>query len=317
MAQPTKAAGPANRILVHTAARLHYLGGLSQVAVAREMRISTATVSRLLARARREGIVRIEVPDLDATDTVDATLAAALGLRHVRIADSGHAPALAAAVGALLRDADLPRRPVVAIGWGRAVEGVVANGLPAMPGAVVVPTTGGMNQTGAHFQINEFVRTAAERMQAEAQLLYAPARPGADLRAELIRDPQISAIVALWDRVDVAVMGIGAYADGPSETDLGFPADVAARVTGDIVRQYFDRDGAPAAWPGQDSQMGIGRAQLARIPLSIGICAGPEKVAPIIGAARSGMINALVTDARTSQAVLASVARGSSVEGPV
>ena len=44
--------------------------------------------------------------------------------------------------------------------------------------------------------------------------------------------------------------------------------------------------------------------QLRRIPLTIGVAIGEEKAAAIIGAARAGLISALVTDARTAEAIL-------------
>ena len=45
-------------------------------------------------------------------------------------------------------------------------------------------------------------------------------------------------------------------------------------------------------------------AQLRAIPLVIGVAAGPEKATAIIGAARARLINALVTDTKTAQAIL-------------
>ena len=44
--------------------------------------------------------------------------------------------------------------------------------------------------------------------------------------------------------------------------------------------------------------------QLRKTPLTIGVAATPEKAAGIIGAVRSGMINSLVTDVNTAQAIL-------------
>ena len=44
--------------------------------------------------------------------------------------------------------------------------------------------------------------------------------------------------------------------------------------------------------------------QLRRTPLTIGVAATPEKAAGIIGAVRCGMINSLVTDINTAQAIL-------------
>ena len=50
--------------MLHTVAKLHYVSELSQVQIAKQLGLSTATISRLLQRARAEGIVRIEVREL-------------------------------------------------------------------------------------------------------------------------------------------------------------------------------------------------------------------------------------------------------------
>lgn len=297
--------------LLHTAARLHYLDGLSQLEVARRMEISTASVSRLLAQARQEGIVRIEVSDPAGTDETGDAVAAALGLGagRVRVMGSDLMAVLASQVGAMIQEAALPRAAVIAIGWGRAVQGVVAAGLPAVPGSIVVPTTGGMSETASHFQINEFVRTAAEQVGGTAWLLHAPDRPAPELRAHLVRDPGIARIMDAWDRVDVAILGIGNFPDTANEGSLGFSQKARKRVAGDVVRNYFDADGALLPWPEQDNLMGITPAQLRRIPLSIGVAVGADKIRAIIGAARSGMIKALVTDAVTARGILDHLAR--------
>jgi DNA-binding transcriptional regulator LsrR (DeoR family) len=67
--------------MLHTVAKLHYESDMSQVQIAKQLGLSTATISRLLQRARAEGIVRIEVRDIFAPDALGAQLAARLGLR--------------------------------------------------------------------------------------------------------------------------------------------------------------------------------------------------------------------------------------------
>lgn len=300
MSRTPKATGLMNRTLVHRAAKLHYIEGLPQIEVAHRMEISTATVSRLLTRARDEGIVRFEVPPLEAIGGEDERLAQALGLRFVRSVDAGHPPALSLAVSTLIEEAALPQKPVIALGWGRAIQNIVKHGLPALPNATVIPATGGVNQSQAHFQINEFARTAAEQMGGTPRMLYAPARPSPDLYAQLIRTAEIAEVAELWERVDLTVTGVGNFPDTSAERALGFTEMQKAQVAGDIVRQYFDEAGAAIEWPNQTYQMGMNRAQLSRVPLAIGVCFGSEKVSALIGAARSGMINALVTDTRTA-----------------
>ncbi len=296
-----------NRSLMHTAAKLHYLEGLSQLEISRRMQVSTATVSRLLSHAREEGIVRIQVADLDEADEIGGRLCGNLGLREVRVQESGNVAGLASQVGALLQEAGLREGSIVAVGWGRAVQSVIAAGLPRIPGAFVVPTTGGMHETASHFQINEFVRSAAEQMQGEPRFLYAPSLASAELRSVLTRDPDTADILRLWRRVDAAIVGIGDFQTAESHRAIDFEAKDSRRVVGDVVRHYFDADGCEVRWRGHENLMAIGREQLRRIPLSIGVATGREKARAIRSAARSGMVNALVTDARTARLLLEGV----------
>ena len=74
--------------MLHMVAKLHYLSDMSQVQIAKQLGLSTATISRLLHRARAEGIVRIEVRDLIAPDAMEQMLAERLGLRQVSIVEA-------------------------------------------------------------------------------------------------------------------------------------------------------------------------------------------------------------------------------------
>jgi DNA-binding transcriptional regulator LsrR (DeoR family) len=96
--------------MVHMVAKLHYESELSQVDIARRLGVSTATISRLLQRARTEGIVRIEVLDVVTPEDITSQLVGALGLKKAAVIEapvSGALPALAAPLGGLLRELDL------------------------------------------------------------------------------------------------------------------------------------------------------------------------------------------------------------------
>ena len=51
--------------------------------------------------------------------------------------------------------------------------------------------------------------------------------------------------------------------------------------------------------------LAVTRAQLAATPLVIAVAGGVQKARGIVGAARAGLVNALATDERTGEAVLA------------
>ncbi|MEO1153321.1 MAG: sugar-binding domain-containing protein [Pseudomonadota bacterium] len=292
-----------NRTLMHTAARMYYIDGIPQVEVARRMQVSTATVSRLLAGARDEGIVRFQVPDLDEANEMGGALADALGLKSVRVLDSSQPAALATQVSILLQEAGLGNGSVLAIGWGRTVQSVINAGLPVLPDITVIPTMGGTHQTAKHFQINEFVRSAAEQTRGNPCFLFAPSIVSPELRAELMNDAATARVVSLWNSVDAAVLGIGNFQHARTMHDIDLVSGSVELVAGDVARHYFDAGGNVQTWSGCENLMAISPAQLQRVPLSIGVALGKDKVHAIIGAARSGMISALVTDIRTAECV--------------
>jgi DNA-binding transcriptional regulator LsrR (DeoR family) len=294
---------------MHMVAKMHYEADLPQVQIAKQLGLSTATISRLLQRARSEGIVRIEVRDLVVPDLLGAKLERRLGLRRVSVIETpsgGATMALAAPLGMMLKTANIAPGSVLAIGWGRALRSVLEAGLPPMPGVLVVPATGGMQQHQAHFQINEFVRLAADQAGGTAHFIHAPYLPSAATRANFLADHAIRKAVDLWDRIDVAVVGVGLpHARNAPEASLATPVEQhLIGAAGDVIRHYFDVRGNTIDWEGADRLIAVSAEQLKRARLCICVASGEAKAHSIIGAARAGLISALVTDSQTAQVIL-------------
>jgi DNA-binding transcriptional regulator LsrR (DeoR family) len=290
-------------------AKLHYEGDMPQVDIARKLGVSTATVSRLLTRARALGIVKIEVLDLAVPDEVAGELVAALGLKRAAVVatpSAGALPALAAPLGNLLKEENLSKDAVIGIGWGRAVREVIQAGLPRIPDSHAVALTGGLQQSAPHFQINEFVRQAAGQLGGTAHFLHAPYVSSVELRDAFLSDPFVRETTELWDRLDCAIVGVGLpHAINPPEASAATigEKDIGGAV-GDVIRHYVDKDGNLLKWDGEDRMIAASQAQLRNARLSIGVAATVEKAPGIIGAVRSGMINALVTDTETAAAII-------------
>jgi len=300
--------------MLHTVAKMHYVGDLSQVQIAKQLGLSTATISRLLQRARVEGIVRIEVRDVFAPDELGAELARKLGLARVEVVDapvSGALPALAAPLSRMLAAADLRPGNVLMIGWGRTVSAVIEAGLPPMPGILVVPSTGGIQQHAQHFQSNEFSRRAAEATGGVPHFIHAPYLPDAEALDFFLADSSVQESVGLWDRIDAAVVGIGqpyglerpvGGGATPVEPDL-------AEAAGDVVRHYFTRDGQILDWRGEGRMIAVSARQLRATRLVIGLAVGESKAPSILGAARAKLVTALITDTRTVECLLDALAQ--------
>jgi len=168
-----------------------------------------------------------------------------------------------------------------------------------------------MQQQAPHFQINEFVRLAAEEFGGTPHFIHAPYLPSSELREAFLGDTAIRDAVALWDRTDVAIVGVGLpHAINPPEASAATLSEQAlVQAAGDVLRHYFDAEGAIIPWEGESRMIAMAPAQLRAVPLVVGVAAGPEKAKAIIGAARAKLINALVTDTKTAQAIIEALPR--------
>lgn len=310
-----------SRALLYRAAREYYQNDATQAQVAASLGVSRATVSRLLAEAKRRGVVRIEIvspagrTDSDLADR----LAEALHLAAVHLSapvpaadartdpNAALGPVLAPAVGRALVGAGLIVGDVLLVSSGRTVYEVAQHALPALPGAHVVPTIGGIDQPEGWYQTNEITRLIASRIMGRPTYLFAPALPGRQLHASLVDDPAIKGVLEVWPTARCALIGVGA----PPLSRSGIPEFVPKsspgldRAIGDVCSRFFDRDGAPVRFDGDDRLMAVELEQLRRVPVSIAVASGADKAASIVAGARGRYFNQLVTDPDTASAVLA------------
>jgi len=302
---------PFSRALLHTVAKLHYEQDVSQRDIAKQLNLSTATVSRLIKRARDEGIVRIEISDFIEPDALAERLREALGLQRVAIAQSAPEPgtmaALADPVGRLLRETGLGPGTVLGVGWGRTVWEVIKVGLPHFPGTTVVPLSGGIPEAAQQFQTGEIARLAASQIGGNPKFVHAPYLLAEATKRALVADPALRDSFDLWNRVDVALLGIGRPHGGDRSRGNAAitPNDPALdHAAGDVLLRYFDVNGQIVHWDNENSLLAISTEQLLRTPEKIGLAASPSKAVSVLGAARSGIINALATDTRTAMRIL-------------
>ncbi|WP_263311828.1 sugar-binding transcriptional regulator [Brachybacterium atlanticum] len=303
--------------LLHRAASAYYVDGVRQAEVAERLGVSRPTVSKLLAEARRIGMVRFEVLEPPTADLPDlaARLQDVLGVRSVRIAPGNQVQRDYRGIGDLLgeelRSLDLQRGDVLLISSGKttyAVSGMP--GLPELPGVVIAPTVGGQQETDPSFQTNEIVRRFADRTRAEPRFMFAPASPSEQLWESLQADPSFREITDLWARARAVVVGIGEPYQGRAALTSVVPRDETALLpaVGDINLHFYDIDGHPVSYPGSERLVRPPRALLTALPTSIAMAAGERKAPSILAGARAGLYTTLLTDEPTAQAVLALVA---------
>jgi DNA-binding transcriptional regulator LsrR (DeoR family)/ADP-ribosylglycohydrolase len=305
---------------LYLAAQLYYVENWTQDEIAQSLGVSRPTVSRLIAEARRENLVQITVinPSDDLTTLAEA-LKERLGLAGVVVAPGqGDNPVqirkrLGLAAAQFLASA-LQRRDRLGVGWGRTLH-EVAEALETRSGfeLTVVPLIGGLGQIAPSFQVHALARTLAEKLGGVWHALYIPAivEDGA-ARATLLNLRDVAHIVEMWDQLDVAIVGIGDI-DLSQEVRSLFAdyLDTAAlerlkqhQAVGDICMHFYDSAGLPLPHA-LDGVLSIEPQRLQRVPRRIGVAGGRQKVEAILGAARGGLINVLITDESAAHGLLA------------
>ena len=299
--------------LMYSAASLYYLQDATQVEVAEQLGMSRATVSRLLAEARRVGIVRIDVvsPVVGNGTDLGARAAAALGLRYVRVAPymarSSAATALAPALSSALAETHLRPGDTLLVSSGRAVYESAQGPLPNLPGVVVAPTVGGLDEPEAWYQTNEIVRQVAAKVGGTPVFLYAPALPGAELYERLVEDHSTHRVLELWRSAQCALIGVGAPPALRSSFPSFVPAAAVRGAAGDVCTRHYDDGGEPVTYEGTDRLLAIPLEVLRKVPTVIAVAVGVEKVRGIIAGARAGYFTELVTDIPTASALLSAL----------
>jgi DNA-binding transcriptional regulator LsrR (DeoR family) len=293
------------------ASRLYYELGETQNQIAELLGVTRPQVSRLLKRARAEGIVEIRIVDHTAVESPAADLLRQrFGLDQVHLAPTIAGPEdltrrmvgrLAAEV---LRVAVRPGT-TVGIGDGASVLAVAdAIEETVTPVAVtVVPLCGGFWATG---QEREPYRRIAEALGAQVRGLMAPGLvDDAATRTALVAHAGIRAIAELWDRLDVALFGIGGPAWSASLVGDAIERQLeVSEAVGEVLVAPFDIDGRFVCQALRDRVIAFDARNLGRIPAAIGLASGEAKVRPILGALRAGIVRTLVTDVATAEAVV-------------
>jgi DNA-binding transcriptional regulator LsrR (DeoR family) len=304
--------------LATRAAWLYFAGGLTQSEVADRLNIQSTKAHRLIARASRDGMIRVfvEGPVAECV-ALENKLAQRFGLEFCRVAPDlgeGDLPlrALALEAASFLRQI-LERGDdnVIGVGHGRTLAAVVEQ-LPQTPARNVqfVSLLGGLTRK---FAANPFdvIHRLAERTGAEAYLLPVPvfANSVAD-RAVLMKQFGIADVFALARKASLLFVGIGQISRDGFLVSSGMikPEEVVelrrVGACADLLGHFFHEDGRVLDIDLSARATSMSAADLRKHRI-VAVAGGLPKVTALRAVLRSGMLHGLILDEATAQALAA------------
>lgn len=295
--------------LIVKIAQLYYEQEMTQAQIAQTLGIYRTTISRLLKRGRELGIVSIAI-NYDYNDSLwlEQQLKLKFGLKEAVVAPQESEIGL---YGAHLVERLLTPGMIVGFGWGRGVSALVEQLSPSsQPHRLVcVPVVGGpAGKLPSRFHVNTLTYSAASRLKAESHLADSPALlDNATIRNGIMQSQHFKTIAEYWQRLDIALVGIGSPAIRHGANWQAFYGNeqsddlVVRQVAGDICSRFFDSEGQLVHTTMQEKTLAIELVALRKARYAIGIAYGEEKQAALLGALRGKHINSLVTDRATAE----------------
>ncbi|WP_105566506.1 sugar-binding transcriptional regulator [Microbacterium halophytorum] len=300
------------------AAQLYYLQDLTMDAIARELRTSRSSVSRLIAHARRVGLVDIRI---------NSPLAGAQALER-RIRDRFGVTPHVVPVGSGVNEVDRLERVAmtaarliggfvdsnasIGVAWGSTL-GAISRHLPQREthGTTVVQLNGaGNTMTSGVEYASEILQRFAGAFSADVQQFPVPAFFDDPATKEAMwRERSTRRVLGIQDRIDVAIFGLGSpSADVPSRVYVGGYLDRADfrsladdGAVGDVATVFFRADGSWRDIALNARATGPGIDRLRRVPRRVCVVSGLPKVPAVRGALAARVATDLVIDEELAQ----------------
>lgn len=313
----TRAPLDPEKSLAIRAAWLHYVGGLTQAAVAKRLGVASVKAHRLIARAVAEGAVKVTI-DGDIVECVELEnrIATRFGLDYCEVAPDLDEIGLPirtlgmAAANFLRREIERGDAAVIGLGHGRTLAAMVQY-LPRLdaPDLKFVSLLGGLTR---NYSANphDVMHRIAEKTGARAYVMPVPFFANtAEDREVLLAQRGVSEVFAMANGAALKVVGIGTVEVDAQLVSSGMierkeiKAIQSGGGVGELLGHFFDAKG-------HILETALTARTLA-VPFAntgdqiVAIAGGEDKIQAIRAVLSSRRLKGLITDERTARALIA------------
>ena len=281
-------------------AKLYYEYNYTHQQIADLLGWNRVKVTRALAEAKQQGIVRITVLSDDPIFVdEERALCDRYGLDHAWVAPP--------AVGDRASDMQ------IAVGVSETLAAIAGAVKPSemRPSTTFVPLQGTNPGLVTPPTPSNIAAAFAAAYGGRAHALAAPVFTGSTEMLRVLRgDPSVREAFATALSSDVALVGIGGTADRSS---IILRADLTeedaeelrqAGAVGDINARFFDAEGRPVETDRTSLVLCPALSEFRRIPVRVAAAAGISKIDAIRGALKGGLVTSLITDELTARQLL-------------
>lgn len=302
--------------LIFKVVHMYYDENKTQQEIAEKLGISRPSVSRILQKAKEEGIVEIKINYDGSFAKLEDTLEKSYGLKEVIITPYDEGDNLKkylaeAAADFLLRN--INNRYKVGVSWGTTLS-LIPDFLKNAPSMNVtfIPLVGGVGQTRIDLHSNQIAMNLAKCFNGFWQLLHAPALvDSVEVKNSILLDRNIRQVLQNAEKVDIALIGIGSpFAPDSTMLETGYFTRKELEelknegACADLCSHFIDENGNPCC-PGLNERViAIPLEKLKQIPTVVGVAGGKNKEKAILATLKGNYLDVLITDEKTAEELL-------------
>ncbi len=297
---------------------LYYEEGHLQAQIAKELGLSSAKVNRLIKQGRAMGLVEIKIrTPFQPLFNLERRIKNSFEIDDVLVAPtvSDNPDVVLQNVGSAAADVllkNLKDGDTICITGGKGVSAVVEGLNPERKYDIeVVPATGCVQ--GKHYtDVNHVATQLAEKLGGRALQIHAPLfADTAEQKDMLMAMRSVNEVLDRARQATLAIVGVGSILTVDSTYYDLHPMpkgdqDEINRVgaVGELLGHLMDEDGKVCDYDLNSRLVGLNPAELAKVPLTMGVASGVNKVAPICSALRGRHLKTVVIDEATATGVL-------------
>jgi deoxyribonucleoside regulator len=295
---------------------MYYVEGLTQNEIADKLGIGRVTVVRNINEAIRQREVKIWIEgEVAECFQLEAELKKTFGFKDAVVVPEPTLPehvtkSVGIAAGMHISDA-LTDQMSIGVGWGATLYESLQTFAPReLENVQVISLLGGIVQA-RKFNPAEFAWQFARVIGADCFLLQAPAVVDSpETREALIERCGLRDVLRRAERLDMALLSVGTLAPSSTAFRFNLVSDddrielMKKGAVGDLLFNFYNRDGELVDHPVNKRVMSIPIEQLRGVPTRVIASGGNDKVECLLGAIKLIDCNVLITNEATARELL-------------
>ena len=302
--------------LATRAAWLYFVGGNTQAEIGKKLGLTRVRINRLLALAREQGLVQINVTGRLADCVIlEERLKERFKLRHAVVVPTplnrNQLPYVIGNAAGHYLGSQLKDGMSVGVGWGRTLR----YSLRSVPrrsynNLSVVSLMGGLTQASL-VNPHETASHLADIVGAQCYYIAAPALTDSEATRDIfLKQSMVRDVFERGAKVDLALLSVGELTHPNTVMQVGLISNAEATsllksgAVGDFCLHWIDATGEVIDHPLNRRVIALPPSKLKNIPCVVLASGGRSKVTVLHGALFAGFVNVLVTDEQTARGVL-------------